>query len=60
MSQAHSSGEHNARIALLPDRGVVSVTGPDAARLLDGVITNDMNLLDKQPAIFAAGLLMRL
>ena len=33
------------RIALLPDRGVVSVTGADAAKLLQGVITNDMDLL---------------
>ena len=30
-------------IALLPDRGVVSVTGADAAKLLQGVITNDMD-----------------
>ena len=41
------SGEMMAetRIALLPDRGVVSVTGADAEKLLQGVITNDMELL---------------
>ena len=38
------------KIALLPDRGVVSVAGPDAAKLLQGVITNDMDLIDAQPA----------
>jgi hypothetical protein len=42
-----------ARIALLPDRGVVSVAGPDAAKLLQGVITNDMELLARQTAIHA-------
>jgi tRNA-modifying protein YgfZ len=43
----------DARIALLPDRGVVSVTGEDARKLLSGIITNDIDLLDSQPAIFA-------
>jgi folate-binding protein YgfZ len=41
------------RIALLPDRGVVSVAGEDAEKLLQGVITNDMGLLRTQPAIHA-------
>jgi len=41
------------RIALLPDRGVVRVTGEDAEKLLQGVITNDMGLLATQPAIHA-------
>src|ERR1051325_6421038 len=40
-------------IALLPDRGVVSVTGEDAGKLLQGVITNDMGLLDTQAALHA-------
>jgi folate-binding protein YgfZ len=40
-------------IALLADRGVVSVTGPDAAKLLQGVVTNDMDLLASQPSLFA-------
>jgi folate-binding protein YgfZ len=40
--------------ALLDDRGVVSVSGEDAGKLLQGIITNDMDLLDKQPAIHTA------
>ena len=43
----------SAKIALLPDRGVISLTGPDAEKLLQGVITNDMDLLGAQPAIHA-------
>jgi len=43
-----------ARLALLSDRGVVRVAGEDAARLLQGIITNDMDLLARQPAIHAA------
>jgi folate-binding protein YgfZ len=42
-----------ARIALLPDRGVVSVKGADAAKFLQGVITNDMDLLATAPALHA-------
>jgi tRNA-modifying protein YgfZ len=42
-----------AKIALLPDRAVVAVTGEDARKFLDNIITNDMDLLDKQDAIFA-------
>jgi hypothetical protein len=41
-------------VALLDDRGVVAVTGDDAGKLLQGIITNDMDLLAKQPAIHAA------
>jgi len=43
-----------AKIAVLADRGVVSVTGAEAVKLLQGVITNDMDLLSVQPAIHAA------
>jgi len=43
----------DTRIALLPDRGVVSVMGEDAEKLLQGVITNDMGLLTTQPALHA-------
>ena len=43
-----------ARIALLADRGVVRVAGEDASRLLQGVITADMELLSAQLAIHAA------
>jgi folate-binding protein YgfZ len=39
---------------MLPDRGVVRVVGEDAEKLLQGVITNDMALLARQPAIHAA------
>jgi tRNA-modifying protein YgfZ len=45
------------KIALLPDRGVVSVVGPDAAKLLQSVITNDMDLLGEGPVALHAGLL---
>jgi hypothetical protein len=41
------------RIALLPDRGVVAVTGEDAAKLLQGVVTNDMAILETEPALHA-------
>ena len=43
-----------ANIALLADRGVVRVAGEDAAKLLQGIISNDMDLLAGQPAIHAA------
>jgi tRNA-modifying protein YgfZ len=39
--------------ALLGDRGVVSASGADAGKLLDGLITNDMDQLARQPAIHA-------
>jgi tRNA-modifying protein YgfZ len=43
-----------ARIAVLPDRGVVRVAGEDAEKLLQGVVTNDMDLLAERPSIHAA------
>ena len=43
-----------SHIALLPDRGVIAVTGEDARAFLDNLITNDMDLLDGQDAIHAA------
>jgi folate-binding protein YgfZ len=43
-----------ARIAVLPDRGIVRVAGEDAEKLLQGVVTNDMDLLADRPAIHAA------
>lgn len=43
----------DTRVALLPDRGVVTVTGADAATLLQGLITNDLDRLERQPAIHA-------
>jgi tRNA-modifying protein YgfZ len=43
-----------ALITRLEDRGVVSVSGPDAHKLLQSVITNDMDLLSEdEPALFA-------
>jgi tRNA-modifying protein YgfZ len=43
-----------ARIALLADRGVVRVSGADAGKLLQGIVTNDMDQLASRPAIHAA------
>jgi tRNA-modifying protein YgfZ len=37
--------------ALLSNRGLVRVTGPDARKLLNGLVTNDLDKLDTQPAI---------
>ena len=42
--------EHRAE---LKDRGVVRATGTDAGKLLDGLITNDMDLLVDVPALHA-------
>lgn len=38
---------------ILGDRGVVSVTGADAGKLLGGLITNEMSQLDAAPALYA-------
>ena len=43
-----------AKIALLADRGVVRVAGEDAEKLLQGIVSNDMDLLASQAAIHAA------
>jgi len=40
--------------ALLPDRGVVKVTGEDARRFLNGLATNDIGKVTPQTACFAA------
>ncbi len=40
-----------SRMALLTDRGVLAVTGADATKLLQGIITNDMAKLETQPAL---------
>lgn len=39
--------------AWLADRGVIAVTGPDAHKLLQGVITNDMDTLNGTTALFS-------
>ena len=41
-------------LALLSDRGAVSVVGRDAFKLLQGLITSDMAHLERQPAVYAA------
>lgn len=41
------------KVAPLADRGVVRVSGADAAKLLQGLITADLGLLERQPAVFA-------
>ena len=40
-------------ITEITNRTCLQVTGEDAKSLLQGLITNDMNLLDNQPAIYA-------
>jgi folate-binding protein YgfZ len=42
------------KTALLPDRGVVKVTGDEARRLLHGLVTADMNALAPGQARYAA------
>jgi tRNA-modifying protein YgfZ len=42
------------KIALLPDRGVVSVEGDDAEKLLQGYFTNDMKVFADQSAMYTA------
>ena len=43
-----------AKLALLEDRGVVEVAGADAAKLLQGVVTNDLDRLQPGGALRAA------
>lgn len=43
-------------LAVLDDRGVVSVAGADAGKLLAGLVTNDMALLDCAPPVGAPAL----
>ncbi len=45
------------KMALLADRGVVSVTGADARAFLDNMITNDMGMFDQGWSGIFAGLL---
>ena len=41
-------------IALLPSRGVIALSGPDARELLQGLITNNIDLVSETRAIYAA------
>lgn len=43
-----------AKTALLPDRGVVRLDGSDAEKLLQGLVTNDVELGMSQRPVFAA------
>ena len=43
-----------ARYVRLDDRAVLAVSGGDASGFLQGLITNDMGKLDREPAIHAA------
>ena len=43
-----------SHIAVLADRGAISVGGEDARGFLDNLITNDMDRLDAVPAIHSA------
>jgi tRNA-modifying protein YgfZ len=54
MSTAQTTTKATTKTALLKDRGVVSVSGPDAAAFLDNMITNDLPVLEDGAALFAA------
>jgi len=41
-------------IALLPSRGVIALSGLDARELLQGLITNNINLVSESRAVYAA------
>ncbi len=43
-----------AKMALLPDRGVVRVAGQDAEKFLNGSITGDLKVLARQAAVHSA------
>ncbi len=45
--------ERSEKIAVLADRGAVSVHGPDAEKLLAGLITNSLDGLDDRSAVHA-------
>jgi hypothetical protein len=43
-----------AKMALLPDRGIVRVAGADAEKFLNGIVTADLSALATQAAVHAA------
>jgi len=45
---------HPTRLALLPSRGVIAISGADARELLQGLITNNVDLVSNTRAIYAA------
>ncbi len=44
----------NSTTIALPSRGVISLSGPDARSFLQGIITNDVNKVSDERAIYAA------
>lgn len=40
-------------VAALPNRGIIRVSGEDARSFLQGVITNDINLVNEKSAVYA-------
>jgi folate-binding Fe-S cluster repair protein YgfZ len=43
----------NAYFVTLPNRGQITLSGPDRRGFLQGLISNDINLLDSQPCVYA-------
>jgi hypothetical protein len=43
----------NACYTSLPNRGLIKLSGPDARAFLQKLITNNMDLLDRQPCLYA-------
>ena len=43
-----------ARWTRLDDRGVLELGGADAVKLLQGLVSNDLDRLTREPAIYAA------
>lgn len=37
----------------LPDRGLIKVAGPERRAFLQGLVSNDVNLLDSEPGVYA-------
>ncbi len=42
------------QIAILEDRGIISVSGPDAKDFLQNILSNDINKVSKSTSIFSA------
>jgi len=48
-----TTAAHGLKVAPLEDRSIVRVGGPDAQHLLQGLVTQDLDLLDRQTAVYA-------
>jgi len=48
-----SAGQSAIQTAILHDRALVRVSGPDARKLLQGIITNDLDVIAPGKALFA-------